>query len=427
MRKANILRISCVSFIVFFLLTPTIKIPGFIGVRLDDFLAFSMLGYFILVRRYTRIDVKMPVRANLILFFSILLLASITWGLTYQLPTNILDLTKYIWLSKMLIIYLVFFNYFYFNVTASDSLKHIESRRDYMLNVIVTVATVSAVICIFQYFDPLGINKYYLPIIAPTQYTTLLGNYATPRVVGMIGNPNAQGYLMALSLVVCGFLLMKNVSRTLLLKFLLIATAMFMTLSRSALLCFLFGIAVVFFLYKKDKRFVFYKLLLLVLITLLIALLFIFLANNEVIYNLILWRFESLSNIMEDKSFLARFHGWIINIDYFFKSPILGVGPVPRGGDIFGASDNEWLYFLRAYGVVGILWLLIFFFSPLFLARKRGIVSERNYSNLALSIVLMTSLYMIPAAVVTSSSINSLFLVLLALKDKELWVLSNGK
>ncbi|MCP4325912.1 MAG: O-antigen ligase family protein [Alteromonadales bacterium] len=430
MKKILLLRYLCVTYIACFLLTPTIKIPGFIGLRLDDLLTFLIVGYFFLAAKSTKINIKVPIRANLLLFFSLLMMLSITWGGTFKLPTSILDLTKYIWLLKMLVTYLLFYNFIYIESNASSRVSDItlelESNRSFILKTVVTIASISAFICFLQYANPLGINKYYIPLIAPTQYESLMSGYGTPRVVGMIGNPNAQGYLMALSLLIASFLQFKYPSKANLFKCFIIAIAMFLTLSRTSLVCFLIGFLILFLLYSKDKNFVYYKIFLLVIISSLLFVLIIFLKNNETIYNLILWRFETLSNVMEDKSFLARMHGWVINLEYIGKSPLIGVGPVPRGVEIFGAADNEWLLFARSYGVLGIFWLLMFFLLPLLVYSRSSSIPEKNYTYLLLSVIGMTFVYMVPSAVFTSSSLNCLLIILLAIKDRPLWTTSNN-
>ncbi|MDN3467131.1 hypothetical protein, partial [Pseudoalteromonas sp. APC 3495] len=123
MQKLNILRKLTVFFTVFFLLTPTVKVPGFIGIRFDDLLAFLIIFLFFLLSKSVTISVKVPVRAGLIIIFCLLMLISISWGSTYGLPASILDLTKYIWLAKLFVIYLVFYNYIYFDTSVDNVIE----------------------------------------------------------------------------------------------------------------------------------------------------------------------------------------------------------------------------------------------------------------------------------------------------------------
>jgi hypothetical protein len=152
-----------------------------------------------------------------------------------------------------------------------------------------------------------------------------------------------------------------------------------------------------------------------ILIVVLSALIF-WLKDNEVIYNMILFRFEALSNITEDKSFMARFHGWLINYEYFRLSPLFGVGPLPRSADIFGTADNEWLFFLRSYGGIGTGWLVAFIFLP-FIFKRHKCKIQKNRKMFVLSCAMATVVYIIPAAVVTSSVLFPVFLVVLSMYD----------
>jgi O-antigen ligase/polysaccharide polymerase Wzy-like membrane protein len=243
--------------------------------------------------------------------------------------------------------------------------------------------------------------------------------------VGMIGNPNAQGYVLALSFLALIYKELINHSKMNVIKGFIIFVALLMTLSRTSLVITLVGSLILILLYTKNKNFVYIKLSILSLLSFALFSLFIFIQQNEVLYNLILWRFESLANIMEDKSFITRFHGWVINIKFFLDNPILGVGPIPRGTELFGTADNEWLYFARSYGALGLIWLLLFFFGPFLVLRPKS-KDEKNVRFFVFTALLMTMIYMIPAGVFTSSSLNGLLIVILAFYDKNHCYITNN-
>ena len=389
------------------LLTPIIKIPGFIGVKLEDLIVFTIIFYYFFVQK---IAFKLPVRAGFLLLFIPLLLISITLGSFLLMPATITDLTKYIWLLKALIIYLVFYNYINSDVEPKDE------RVENILKLFIFFSVLASFICFQQYFNLFGLNKFYIPLVAPTQMTTLIGGYGSPRVVGMLGNPNAQGYAFAIALICCLYLYLVKGSKIILLSALFILLGIFMTLSRGAFVCFVAGSLFLFLMYKKHWLFSVYKLIFLGVLLTTLSMLFLWLKDNEIIYNMVLFRFEALSNITEDKSFLARFHGWIINFEYFKLSPFFGVGPLPRSADIFGAADNEWLFFLRSYGAIGTIWLILFMFLPFFI-KKHKVHKEQNRKMFVISCTIATSLYIIPAAVVTSSVLFPIFLVVLSMYD----------
>lgn len=405
-----------------FVLTPTIKIPGFLGVRVDDLLSFLLLFSFFISPRISAGRIKMPLRGLFIFLFSILMLFSILLGAFLSLPASLLDLTKYIWLVKMLTVYVFFFNFIY---SHELDLKSVAARRIQLLNTFITVAFISSLICFSQYFNLMGLNAYYIPIIAPTQATTLLGDYSTPRVVGMIGNPNAQGYILALAILALTYLYLIKQKRSNLVIGSTIFVALLMTLSRTSLVITLVGFLSLILLYKRDLKFAFIKFGIIIFLIISSLSLIAFIHQNEVLYNLIFWRFESLSNIMEDKSFITRFEGWAINLEYFYRYPLIGVGPVPRATELFGTADNEWLYFARAYGSIGLIWVFLFFFTPLIFYNATNKV-EKNVKRFIFTVIFMTMIYMVPAGIFTSSSLNNLFIVLLAFYDKNIRTLSNN-
>lgn len=389
------------------LLTPMIKIPGFIGIKLEDLMVFTIVFYYFFVQKIT---FKLPIRAGFLLIFIPLLLISITLGSFLLMPTTLTDLTKYIWLLKALIIYLVFYNYM------NSDMKQEDEQVDSILRLFVYFSVLASFICFQQYFNLFGLNKLYIPLVAPTQMTTLMEGYGSPRVVGMLGNPNAQGYAFAIALICCLYLYLVKGSKMVLLSTLFILLGLFMTLSRGALVCFVAGSLFLYLTYKKSWLFTVYKIIFLGILLVTLTILFVWLKDNEVIYNMVLFRFEALSNITEDKSFLARFHGWIINFEYFKSSPFFGVGPLPRSSDIFGTADNEWLFFLRSYGAVGTIWLILFMFLPFFI-KKHKKLKQKNRKMFVISCAIATALYIIPAAVVTSSVLFPIFLVVLSMYD----------
>lgn len=404
------------------LITPTFKIPGFIGLRIDDLIVFSLLLFFLLSASFAQIRVKVPQRAVLLILFSFLLVLSIGWGSQYDLSTSLGDLTKFIWLIKILVLYIFIFTFIFSDAKTE---KEVNVRRNYVLNKIVVYGAISGLICLAQYINLFNLNGLYLPFIAGVHANTLIEGYASPRVVGMIGNPNAQGYLMALCLITATYLQLINFSKLRLLLILTILTALFLTLSRTSLVVLFIGIFILFLGYSADKKFFLKKVIFISVFFAILILLYFFLKNNETIYKLVLWRFETLENVKNDESMLARFHAWTINIHYFLKSPIIGVGPVPRGTNIFGSADNEWLLFARSYGVLGIIWLLCFFLLPFFQRSKFNGVLEKNHSVFNLAIIVATIAYMIPAAVITNNGLNGLLIVILALKDNNYYSLNN--
>jgi len=397
--------------IMFFIfLTPTIRLGGMTGFRLEEIFVLMLLVVMIFfAKKGSFWEIAVPTRIIYFLCFSVLMIISITAGSLLILPTSILDLSKFIWLFKAVIIYLVFYNFIYCYNTG------VVERRDFILKWFVRFGFLSSLICFQQYFNIWNLNQIYIPFIAPTQSYTLMPGYPAPRVVGMLGNPNVQGFVLALSLICYTFLSLKNNKSVSFYMFICLLIAMAMTLSRTSLIVYLAGVIILIMFYQKNKMFVLYKFLLFMFIISLIIGFYLLFKDNEMIYKLILFRFEKLEAGVNDPSLVARVHQWTLNFEYFKLSPIFGVGPLPRA-NLFGAADNEWLLFLRTYGIVGCIWLLLFLFYPLMVSKKNNL-DNKNYKVFMLSILGATCLYMIPAAVITSPQLFPFILILLATHD----------
>ncbi|WP_198003027.1 O-antigen ligase family protein [Dethiosulfovibrio peptidovorans] len=115
-------------------------------------------------------------------------------------------------------------------------------------------------------------------------------------------------------------------------------------------------------------------------------------------------RIMAIANISKDNSWNARKNlYWEFNIDWFIKSPLLGVGPLKTQSP--QASDNEWLLLLRQRGIIGVTAMFLFFTSSITTRKKQ-------YLYFSWGILLGGSLYMIPAAFISSSSLYPMWGIL---------------
>lgn len=410
MTSLTFFRYSCLALLFMVFLTPTLWIPGLLGIRIEELFVLLwvvILAY--LLRQGSVPVVYLPIRSVFLIVFALIIATSIAVGSLMQLPASILDLTKFIWLIKGSLIYFIFFNYIY----QKDG--HEMVRRDYILKWFVRFGVLSAFICFQQYFDLFNLNAKYIPVIAPTQTTTLLSGYFAPRVVGMLGNPNVQGAMLALCMISHLYLCLRGKGEFKLLIFVILFIASVMTLSRSAFLMTVIGCFIVVMLYQKGIRFAMAKWLGFFLLIFLLALAYLTLRENEFLYNTIFFRFEKLLDTSQEGSLVARYERWAANIEYFLKSPIFGVGPLPRA-DLFEFNDGEWFLLLRTYGLVGLIWFFGFNFAPLLMVRSTH-KAIRNLKGFSLAILGAIFLYMFPAALYTSTTTFSFVLILLALYD----------
>lgn len=391
------------------------------GFRLEEILMLFLLVVAVFFLKAGKFwDILIPSRALLLLAFSLIIITSISVGSFLGLPASILDLSKFIWLFKSIVVYIIFYNYVY----CSES--RVIERRDNILKMFVNLGVIASILCFQQYFDWFSLNQYYIEMVAPTQYETLMPGYRfPPRVVGMMGNPNVQGFILCLSLISFTYLYLKNSDSVRWVSFLCLFVAMAMTLSRTSLIVFFAGTIVLFMLYTKNRLFALYKLFLFVFICALLTGFYLLFKDNELVYTMVIKRFELLQNGVNDVSFNSRFHQWMLNVEYFKMSPIFGVGPLPRA-NIFGAADNEWLLLIRCYGIVGICWLMVFFFYPLLISRTTS-VAFKNYKVFILSIIAASALYMVPAGIITSPHMFPFLLILLATLDHNVLIVGAKK
>lgn len=400
-------------------LTPTIYVPGIIGVRLEEIylLLFTVIVTF--ARKESCWTFQIPLRVVLLFVFLPLMAISTLMGALLALPATFADSSKIMWLIKAILIYLVFYNFIHSDVQGRAA------RVDFVLHWFVKFATISTFICFQQYFNLFNLNSIYIPLIAPTQYITLTSDHATPRVVGMLGNPNLQGFVISLAIVALIYLILNKKAKLLNLNLVLLLTALFMTLSRSALLALVVGSVYLFIMFRKPvARYFLVKAGVGVLLIVIVYNIYSLLIESEILYNAILFRYELLQNPNEDISFAARYDGWRINWDYFKASPVFGVGLLPRAVDIFYSADNEWLHFLRSFGIVGIVWLGFFLLFPI-LFKKNLSLDAKNQTHFISAVLLHSFTFMIPAAVITSPITFSFLLIFLSISDRTMLIIKH--
>ena len=255
----------------------------------------------------------------------------------------------------------------------------------------------TAAIAVQQFFDLGSLNAIYVPIVAPTQFHTLVGGYAWPRPVGMIGNPNELGFVFVL-LGLSGVILRlvdKNARKGWLVVSLIMFLCAALTLSRSSIIsglaAFLILLGGVFFAgFAYSGGVIKYRMAGFKVAAIsagLIGALMAWLVLDQSVAAQVTWRFSP----EHYGSFEARFSAWEANMEGWRNSPVLGIGPLRHAG-VFAAADNEHFLLLRTGGVLlfSLVMLLIFV----------GIVAPGvdRYSRLgSLAIAVATVLYMIPA------------------------------
>jgi len=262
---------------------------------------------------------------------------------------------------------------------------------------------VLSIISIQQAYNLFGMNGIYLSWLNPEtevqiQRIASLVASSAARPIGLIGNPNEFGFQIGLCLLSSWYALLYY-RRKYLYFFIcvLFFLGLMFTASRGS---FVFvGVGALLILVGSDMHTKRRK------IGILIGLSFLFtgflvLGLNTPQFEPYTERILRLVNISADRSWQLRLEKmWQFNLNWFMKSPFLGVGTLqvlePE------AADNEWLLLLRQWGVFGTAMLVFAIVAPLVGAWLKRKIPPRNLF-FSLGLLVGASLYMIPAAFISS-------------------------
>lgn len=393
------------------ILTPSIRLSSSIpAIRFEEIILLIvflwLLGFLI---RNKRILLVYDTRVQLFLVFFILIGISISIGAFLGLQASIFDFNQFIRVIKYLVIYLITLS---FLKLTKDPVNEKYRLMEYMNK----LSIILIVIVFQQYFNLFNLNNFYVPYIARTQFETLTGDYATPRAVGMVGNPNELGFMLALFCIISLYILFyKKFKVTTLILFVFQFISVLFTLSRGALIALLSGIFLIIILrlptiINRKNKVLSYLTTVAIFISIL-GMLYAFINQSVFFEENILWRFEKIRDIDSDNSWQTRLYHWQENIDLFKKDPLFGVGPLRRAEMKF-ASDNEWLLLLRSYGIIGTGYYISMLIVSLIGNYKN------DFSKLLITILTMAFIFMIPAAVYHSLVLMPIMMILLAFNVK---------
>lgn len=395
----NYFFLRCILFLL--LLTPSFNlVSGMPAFRVDDFLILLWLFFAIFYFKYS-LNCIFKSRAIYIVLFLFYLPAVILNGVVNGYEGTVLDLNQYLRFLK-------YISFYWLSIIVFKGFSELDRKK--LIDYFLLLGVVLFLILLSQFFDFLGMNKYYVEYIAPTQYYSLVNNAFQPRPVGMIGNPNELAYIMLVLSFLSLYSAFKFGSALYWSLFLLFVIGCFMTLSRGGVLSLLVGSFVFFFVCMLKMGL--YKNVKIVLLVSVFLLLFSFAVTNDNIFEKIIWRFEIGLDVSNESSMGSRFDNWNENINIIKEHPFVGVGPLRRS-EFKHASDNEWLLILRSYGVLGVFFILAFYLKGFFLKRKVKDVA------LYYAIVVSSFLYMIPAAIFHSLVLFPLVLFVFAFIDSE--------
>ncbi len=388
------------------ILTPSIKIGALPAFRIEQIIvilsAICILINPMLRKKAWNKTTKFPL---MYLGFSLVILLSILVGYFKGIDVIANDFFEIYKIIVYLGIYLI-------------TSTIVESKEDKMkiIKFIMICLLISILISVQQYFNLFHLNEKYIPIIAPTQFRTLVDNYPHPRVVGMTPNPNVYALMPGIGAIISWaiFLLTKKIKN--LIFMIVFVLGVFMTSSRSGFIFMVSGIIVFTFFYllkpilnKKTlvKGKINLKSLIAIVVPMLILIVLFIIIFNYLPKDLT-WRIIGGFDIKSDNSFQKRLSNWEEHINYFKMSPIFGLGPA-KSIEYGSHSDNEWLLFLRRYGVIGCLYIILTFVLP-FIRSK-----DKFFKYIYFSVLAGSALYMIPVAIYHSFQVMPLIMILAGL------------
>lgn len=388
------------------ILTPSIRLGKLPGFRIEQVIVFFFFMY-VFIKLALRKE-KKHVNFNFIIFytgFSFFIILSILIGSFKGMQIILNDFFEIYKIFIYIGIYLI-------------TITRIVSEEDKMnaIKVMIFCLLISLIVAVQQYFNVFNLNEKYVYIIAPTQFRTLVNNYPYPRVVGMTGNPNEYSVMPAIGAILSWSMYLITKKKEYILYVVLFIFGTLITLSRSGFVFMGSGILMFTFLYLfrsnlSIKHIIKGRINLNILRTIILAVIILTLLGF-IIFNYLpeelTWRLMSGININEDSSFQARITNWEEHITYFKISPLAGLGPA-KSIKYEHHVDNEWLLFLRQYGILGTVYIILVFTIPFFNSR------DKVFKYIYFSILFGCSLYMIPSVIYNSFQLMPLIMILAAL------------
>ena len=399
----NVLIMNLLLF--FSVLSPNIDLRSLPSIRLEHVLLVLSFLYLISKGIFKKkIDFKVYMLPLLLVVFAFINMISIANGdlSGYRIVIN--DIFE---LYKVLVYVLMF-------VVVVNLLTSDEEKIGYLKNLNIFIM-ISNIVALTQYINLFNLNVRYIKYIAPSQQRALMPGYMFPRSVGLSNNPNVYAYIVVVGLILSIGLFLYTKRKFYIFTLGTNFMALLMTRSRTGFVMFIVALTVFMSFYivenilkgkirRRDKGKLIGAIGLLAFIAIFV---FLFVLPDS-----LTWRIKELFNLSTAGSWNARLGVWGEYIEYFFKNPIIGTGPVKSIAYQY-QPDNEWILLLKRYGIVGSSFFILSFIVPIGLSWKR--LKSSLAGMIFISIVLASFIYMIPAVVYHSFQLMSLLMILAAL------------
>ena len=392
--------------IFFIILTPHVRIKGMPSFRLEQVVVilFSIYVFLKLIfgGTVTNTNHKFPLMYS---FFSVFIVFSILIGSLKGINVIFSDFYE---LYKIYIYLGIYFIFSSLVETKEDKIK--------IVKFMIICLIVSVLISVQQYFNFFNLNEKYVPIIAPTQYETLVNNYPTPRVIAMTANPNEYAVMPGIGAILSWAIFLVTREKKNLIFLIIFVIGVLMTLSRSGFAFMAIGIIMftIFYFFKysfrirknfeikinlKNTRIIILAVMAIIIFAIII---FIYLPKD------LTWRLIAGFDLKVDSSFQARLSNWQEHLNYFKISPFFGLGPA-KSIEYEYAVDNEWLLFLKRYGIIGTIYFVLSFVIP-FIKSK-----DKFFKLVYFSVLLASAAYMIVVNIYSSFQVMPLVIILATL------------
>ena len=374
-------------------------IPLGIAIRFDDFLALFLIPFVILT--------KPNFKTNRLFFSYLLILLSFITSTFYgylflKVPFSIRDINE---LFRMIKPFLIIIAVSYCNLRTLVS----------YLNSFFKVGAILLILLGFlEFFNVLSFRALFYSL-----YGYEFGNMGG-RSVLTAGNPNIASALVLYFMIYFLQRMLLTGDRILsLFRILFLLVVLLMTSSRTALIVFVVVLLASMYFHRKHN-----KILSIVIITFCALLTFPLLKY----FDYLTIGFVSFSD-GTNTSMLIRYQQWSDAINLFKQSPIIGWGPAK---DLHtSVVDNEYFLLLRRYGILGIVFVINFLFSFIFvfLKRKRQIdlldVRTKSIAYTTLLSLLMVFIIMITNNFFSGYQLMPLYIVMIAITEGSLKIFTS--
>jgi O-antigen ligase len=251
-------------------------------------------------------------------------------------------------------------------------------NRNWLYRIMVALFFALFLVNLLHLFNAFGINEW---LIARYDYDgrdiaffglNSLGQPDARRIIGTMGNPNDNAILL-LFFLSCFFLravdLSKNVSKTTAFSWndvFIVLCSLLIALCQSRtgiIVLFLVFIAGTYYARWQGKKVVFMIMLLAALLTL---------VNFMVNHHALTYVTNTSLRMADNNSFSARIEVWEELLGMWSSQPMLGYGPNKEfiyTNSIF--PENEYIFYLWRYGLLGLSGYCALLFGKIFLVRKR--------------------------------------------------------